>query len=366
MTIQFRKAQKSQSKIRLALIAPSGYGKTYSALRIAKGIGGKIAVIDTENGSGDLYSDVFEYDIVTMKPPYTAEKYIEMIKAAEQFGYNTIIIDSLSHAWAGEGGLLDQQGKIADSGRNGFTAWRSITPKHNKLVETILSSKCHIISTMRAKTEYVVDKNDNGKSEIKKIGLSPVQRDGVEYEFTIVFDIDKNHNVMASKDRTSLFDGKIVEASEKIGEQISKWLSAENMKPIITHTMENVQEIETNPIYQQSIVIAKSGTVNTIIELIKKKGVTKKYIYEKYGIIDREHLEKSKKDDKTVLSETEATKIVKELFQLPDNVSKPFSENKEINNNKVTEKDIIQAFPGSAVVGTIPVENIPAAFPETI
>lgn len=223
--VQFRKAERRKAKLRLALIAPSGYGKTFSALRIAQGIGGKVAMIDTENGSGDLYADRFGYDIITMSPPYLAEKYIAAIKAAEAAGYDVLIIDSLSHAWSGEGGLLDRQGKIADSGKaNSFTAWRTITPLHNQLVETILASKLHVIATMRAKTEYVVEQNDRGQSVPKKVGLAPIQRDGMEYEFTLVMDVDKNHFGTPSKDRTSLFDGQFVRMDEEVGKKLVEWL----------------------------------------------------------------------------------------------------------------------------------------------
>jgi hypothetical protein len=232
IAVQFRKAEKKKAKLRLALIAPSGYGKTFSSLQIAQGMGGKVAMIDTENGSGDLYADRFEYDIITMNAPYLAEKYVAAIKAAEAAGYDTLIIDSLSHAWSGEGGLLDQQGKIADSGKgNSWTAWRTITPKHNLLVETILGAKLHIIATMRAKSEYVIETDDRGKQVPKKIGLAPIQRDGVEYEFTVVMDLDKNHYASPSKDRTSLFDGQFVKMDEAVGKQLVAWLEGASDAP---------------------------------------------------------------------------------------------------------------------------------------
>lgn len=227
MSIEFRKAERKKVKLRMAINAPSGYGKTYSALRIATGLGGRIAMIDTENGSGDLYANDFKYDIITMNAPFMPEKYILAIKAAEEAGYNVLIIDSLTHAWAGEGGLLDQQGKIADSGKgNSWTAWRSITPKHNQLVEAILGSKLHIIATMRSKTEYVLQEDDKGKMEPKKVGMAPIQRDGMEYEFTLVLDLDKNHVGSASKDRTGLFDGQFVAMEESIGKRLNDWLEA--------------------------------------------------------------------------------------------------------------------------------------------
>jgi hypothetical protein len=225
--MEIRKAQRKKAKLRLGIAAPSGAGKTYSALLLAFGIGGKVGVIDTEHGSADLYADLGDYDIIAIEAPYTVPKYLEAIKAFESAGYTTIIIDSLTHAWAGDGGLLDKQGKIADSGKaNGFAAWRTITPEHNALVESMLKSPCHIIATMRSKQEYVLETNDRGKQTPKKIGLAPVQRDGMEYEFSIMFDIDMAHVASASKDRTSLFDGRYFKVSKETGVELHKWLES--------------------------------------------------------------------------------------------------------------------------------------------
>lgn len=221
----FRRAERKKAKLRLGIVGPAGSGKTYSSLLVAKGLGGKVAVIDTENGSGDLYAHLMEYDVCTLDAPYTVDKYVKAIEEAERGGYDTIIIDSLSHAWAGEGGLLDQQGKIADAGRgNSYTAWRQITPMHNRFVEAMLTSKCHVIATMRSKTEYVLETNDRGKQEPKKVGMAPVQREGMDYEFTTVLELATNHNATVSKDRTSLFDGQIFKPSEKTGEALLAWL----------------------------------------------------------------------------------------------------------------------------------------------
>jgi hypothetical protein len=225
--MEIRKAQRKKAKLRLGIAAPSGAGKTYSALLLAFGIGGKVGVIDTEHGSADLYADLGDYDIIAIEAPYTVPKYLEAIKAFESAGYTTIIIDSLTHAWAGDGGLLDKQGKIADSGKaNGFAAWRTITPEHNALVESMLKSPCHIIATMRSKQEYVLETNDRGKQTPKKIGLAPVQRDGMEYEFTIMFDIDMAHVASASKDRTSLFDGRYFKVNKDTGIELLEWLES--------------------------------------------------------------------------------------------------------------------------------------------
>jgi hypothetical protein len=227
MALQIRKATRRKAKLRLALIGPSGSGKTMSALKLAFGIGGKVGIIDTENGSADLYANLGDYDVITLEKPYTVSKYREAITAFEGAGYDTIIVDSLSHAWAGAGGLLDKQGQIANRpGTNSYAAWREVTPDHNALVEALLSSRCHIIVTMRVKTEYVLETNDRGKQVPRKVGLAPVQRDGVEYEFTVVMDIDIDHKAAASKDRTTLFDGWRDTITEGTGRQLLQWLES--------------------------------------------------------------------------------------------------------------------------------------------
>jgi hypothetical protein len=223
-----RKAERRKSKLRLALVGPTGSGKTYSALQLAFGLGIKIDLIDTEHGSGDLYADLGDYDVITLEPPYTVAKYRGAIRTFEEAGYDTIIVDSLSHAWSGEGGLLDKQGQLENSGkyRNSFATWREITPEHNRLVEQMLGSPAHVIATMRTKTEYVVEKDDRGKNSVRKLGLSPVQRDGVEYEFTLVLDVAENHTARASKDRTSLFDGWCDRISAATGRTLRQWLES--------------------------------------------------------------------------------------------------------------------------------------------
>ena len=164
----FRKAERSKARLRLGIGGPSGSGKTYSSLLIASGLGEKIAVIDTEHGSSELYADLFDYDVAVLTPPYTPEKYIHTIKEAEKQGYDVIIIDSLSHAWRGEGGMMDIHDSIAQATGNSFTAWREVTPMHNRLVEALLQSPAHIIATLRAKQDYVIVEED-GKSMVKKI-----------------------------------------------------------------------------------------------------------------------------------------------------------------------------------------------------
>lgn len=222
----FRKAERKKAKLRLGILGPSGSGKTYSAILITKGLGGKVALIDTEHGSGELYSHLMDYDVATLTPPFSPDKYVQLIHGAEQAGYNTLIIDSLSHAWSGDGGVLDMHDKATAATRNSFTAWREVTPQHNAFVDAILQSPLHIIATMRTKTAYEVTQ-DNGKTKVVKVGLAPIQRDGMEYEFTAVFDLSiDGHIATASKDRTTLFDGRHFKPSVETGIELLNWLEA--------------------------------------------------------------------------------------------------------------------------------------------
>lgn len=235
MALQIRKAERRKAKLRLALIGPTGSGKTMSALRMAFGLGGKIGLIDTEHGSGDLYADIGDYDVISLEPPYTVPKYREAIHAFEDAAYDVIIVDSLTHAWAGEGGLLDKQGQLEkDTTRfkNSFQTWREITPEHNKLVEELIGSPSHVIATLRVKTEYVMERNDRGKMEPRKIGLAPIFRDGIEYEFTLCMDVDADHYAKASKDRTTIFEGWRDQITEETGRRLKEWLDSGADAPV--------------------------------------------------------------------------------------------------------------------------------------
>jgi hypothetical protein len=224
----FKKATRTQSKLRLGLVGPSGAGKTYTALRIAKGLGEKIAVIDTERGSASKYAgDVATFDVLELEH-YSPRSYVEAIRAADAGGYDVLIIDSLSHAWIGKGGALemvDAEVKRSRSG-NSFNAWREVTPEHNAMVEAILQSRCHVIATMRAKTEYVNEVNERGKTVPRKIGVAPVQRDGLEYEFDVVADVDWEHHFVVTKTRCAALDKAVIkEAGEDVAAILKRWLT---------------------------------------------------------------------------------------------------------------------------------------------
>lgn len=226
--MQLRPSERKRAKIKMALQGASGTGKTYSSLLLAKGLTkgdfSKIAIIDTENGSADLYAHLGNYNVLSLHPPFTPENYIKAIEVCENAGMQVIILDSISHCWDE---LLDFHSKLAG---NSFTNWAKVTPRQKAFVDKILHSNAHIIATMRTKQDYVLNQKD-GKFVPEKVGLKSVQRDGLDYEFTLVFDIDIKHFATSSKDRTGLFMGKpdfII--SEKTGKEILDWCNAGSLE----------------------------------------------------------------------------------------------------------------------------------------
>jgi hypothetical protein len=232
----FKKATKAAAKLRLGLIGPAGSGKTMTALRIARGLGGRVAVIDTERGSASLYSgeNGLDFDVLELES-YEAEKFIQAIGQAEAAGYDVLIIDSLSHAWAGKGGILEFVDQAAKrSGGGSFSGWRDATPRHNQLVDAILGAKLHVICTLRSKVEHVIEQV-NGRTQVRKVGLQPVQRDGLEYEFTVVADVTQDHELIITKTRAAWLKDKIIrEAGEDLGKQLAAWLSDGLPSPVVS------------------------------------------------------------------------------------------------------------------------------------
>jgi len=227
MGISIRKAKRSATKMRLLLTSPSGGGKTYSGLLLAKGLGGKTVVIDTEEGSSDLYDQLHDFDVVDLKPPFTPERYIEAIHACEEAGYDVIVIDSVTHCWSGKGGCLELVDDIAKAKFRGNTwsAFSEITPRWRAFVDAILRSSAHVICTGRSKTE-TAQVDDGGRKKVTKLGMKLEARDGLEYEFTCVLDIiHDGHYATVSKDRTGLFTGDPKPITEATGKQLAEWLS---------------------------------------------------------------------------------------------------------------------------------------------
>lgn len=227
--MSFKKAERKKSRLRLGLTGPSGSGKTFGALKIAQGLGGKIAVIDTERGSASLYASWCDFDVLELDPPYTPESFIKAMKDAEQSGYDVLIIDSITHEWSGVGGCLELVDQIAQAKfkGNSWSAWNVVTPRHRAFIDAILRSPMHIIITMRSKTE-TAQVEENGRKKVVKLGMKAEQRDGFEYEMTCILDAQHDTNyALPSKDRTGLFSGRDpFKISEQTGAMLREWLES--------------------------------------------------------------------------------------------------------------------------------------------
>lgn len=230
--MSFVKATKAQAKLRLALQGPSGGGKTYSALAIACALGDRVAVIDSEHGSAAKYADKFSFDTAPVTDDYNPNRYIDLMKQAAEAGYDVLVVDSLTHAWNGPGGFLDLvdqeckrmlgKGQKADS----FAAWKNVTPVYNRLIQAILSCKAHVICTLRAKQEYEKTKDDNGRVQVKKVGMAPEIRDNFQYELDIEGMLDMDHNLVIGKTRCPALDGKVFnKPGKEFAAIVKSWLS---------------------------------------------------------------------------------------------------------------------------------------------
>lgn len=220
----FSPATKKSSKARVALIGPAGSGKTYSALAIASTLSTRVGVLDTERGSASKYSDLFPF-LVLEPEDFSPATYIQGIVDAYRAEVGCLVIDSLSHAWMGKGGALEMADNATKRAGNTFSAWREVTPVHNRLVDTILRAPMHVIVTMRSKTEWVIEENERGKKVPRKVGMAPIQRDGLEYEFDVVGDMTLDHDWVISKSRCPTFDGAIINRpGAEFAKQLLQWL----------------------------------------------------------------------------------------------------------------------------------------------
>lgn len=275
----FVKATKAQSKLRLALCGLAGSGKTFSALAIAAGIAaemrrlghgqGRIALIDTEHESASLYADRFDFDTAPLDN-HSPRAYVDMIREAEGGGYDVVIIDSLSHAWAGKNGALEQKDNAAARGGNSWTAWRDITPMHNALVDAMLASRCHLIATMRQKMEYIQTTGANGKQTIEKVGLAAIQREGMEYEFTCVGDMGLDHVLCIGKTRLdgvlSMGD-KFERPGELFAKKVYGWLmsgAAPAPRQVVETAAPSAERAMTDALH----AIDNAGSIDELTALI--------------------------------------------------------------------------------------------------
>jgi len=310
MALQLKKAQRKRAKLKLGMSAPSGGGKTLGALLIAYGlmkekypdipddeIWSKIAIIDSENGSGELYVGkeianitIGEYNAVTLTAPFEADKYTDAVKMCYDAEMEVAIIDSTTHLWAGQGGLLEQHGNVTKRTGNSYAAWRDVTPQHNRFVDAMLQTDMHIIATMRSKTDYVQEKDQStGKTTVRKIGLNPVQKDGMEYEFTIFLEIDAEHNAFGSKDRTGIVDQKYFVITPDNGREIMRWLESGTddaikvISTMVTDKEKEADEIKKVKALQKKIVTlakelggSKNEELMNVVKEIEPSGNTNK------------------------------------------------------------------------------------------
>ena len=227
---QPRKAEKKRVKIKAGVQGPSGSGKTWGALAMAFNLWprAKVCVIDSENESASLYADHWDFDTIPLTPPFTSARYQQCIEMVVHLGYDVAIIDSLSHQWDGEGGILRRKEALDQRpGANSWANWAQFTPEHQAFIESIKQAPIHIIATMRAKQDYVLEQGDKGKTKPVKVGMAPIVREGTDYEFSIVFDVQMDHKAVVSKNRTGLFEGEVLDlASQSVADRLRAWLES--------------------------------------------------------------------------------------------------------------------------------------------
>lgn len=282
--MQLQQTQRNKVKLRLGISGASGFGKTYSALQLAYGMTGdwsKIAVIDTENSSASLYSDIGNFNVLNLSALFSPERYIKAIDICENSNIEVIIIDSITHEWQGEGGCLQIHEQLG--GR--FQDWANVKPRHQKFIDKILQSKCHIITTTRRKTDYSLDVGSNGRSKVVKHGTKEITSEGFEYELSVNFElINENHLCKVSKDRTNLFSGKpeFIITSE-LGEQLKAWcnqgVSLDDLKMEInaTTTLEGLRHLyqKYNGLKKQilPLIMSRKSEIENTVEIIDNKQI---------------------------------------------------------------------------------------------
>ena len=249
----FHKALKTDARLRLALIGPSGAGKSLTALHLAQDLdAGPIALIDTERGSASKYADQFDFDVLELES-FHPNHYIEAIHAANEGDYSVLIIDSLSHAWVGKGGSLELVDDAARKMKSSstFAAWRDVTPLHHRLLDAILGTDLHLIATLRSKMENIQDKDEKGRTLIRKVGLQAVQREGIEYEFDVVGEMDLDHVLTITKSRCpSLADRIFPNPNGEVSAELKDWLQGVSPEPWVEQEIEVCTDLLRHSAFQ--------------------------------------------------------------------------------------------------------------------
>lgn len=287
MQLTFTPATKEQSKARIALAGPPGSGKTYTALTLAVGLGDRVALIDTERGTASKYADEFTFNTLQLTS-FEPQVLVDALAAAGNAGYDVVIVDSMSHFWSGEGGMLEQVDAAAkrSGGGNNFAGWKEARPMERRMIDALLSYPGHVIVAMRTKTEYVVETDNRGKSAPRKVGLKPEQRDGIEYEFDIVGDLDLENTLTISKSRARPLSGKLVpKPGLDFADEVRAWLGDGKPAPtaadfLTRATDDQATAAELLELYREverrrllaAVVNDETGATVTLDELIKRRG----------------------------------------------------------------------------------------------
>jgi hypothetical protein len=276
----FKKAQKSQAKLRLSIAGPSGSGKTYTALAIATNLGKRVAVVDTENSSASKYADKFSFDALNLDT-FSPETYIQALEAAKQGDYDVVVIDSLSHSWFGKDGAIEQADRAEKRIGNKFAAWRDVTPLYNRMIMSIIQAPFHVIATLRTKTEYVIEENERGKKVPKKVGLQAIAKENSEYEFDVVGEMNQENDLVITKTRCSLLNNQVYKRpGADIAKILQAWLS-DGPK-----AEEASKAEDTSPVNGWLNRIANSGSLPELemlaVEIRKLDGKSQSLLIEPY------------------------------------------------------------------------------------
>ncbi|MFI7448165.1 ATP-binding protein [Nonomuraea sp. NPDC049714] len=237
MNFTFEPATKDEAKARVALTGPTGSGKTYTALTIATVLGEKVAVIDTERGSASKYADEFSFNRLNLQS-FEPATLCQVLAVAASQGHDVAVIDSLTHFWSGTGGMLEQVDSAAKRGYGGnsFGGWKEARPQERQMIDALVSYPGHVIVTMRSKTDYVIEEDQRGRKVPRKVGLKPEQREGIEYEFDIVGDLDHENTLVISKSRARTIAGRVVpKPGAEFAQEIAAWLGDGKPSPDALH-----------------------------------------------------------------------------------------------------------------------------------
>jgi hypothetical protein len=257
--LSFKRAIKYGAKLRFAVCGPAGSGKTYTLLKLATELGGPIALVDTERGSASKYADLFEFDVLELDS-YDPQRLIDIVDQAAAKEYRVLCIDSLSHFWNGKDGELERVDRVARRMQtpNSFAAWKQVTPLHNALIDTMVSARLHILVSMRVKTEWILDRDDRtGRTVPRKVGLAPVMRDGIEYEFDVCGELDQDNTLQITKSRCPKLAGAVfTKPGQELAAVLKEWLGGVPLAPPLPEPSNGGPVAPTEP--------KKGGLVNGV------------------------------------------------------------------------------------------------------